>query len=326
MQISGVQESWELDDGTGNTYSVSSEVSMKAGMNRNLPNQVRILTESEIQERLYGEYLNRSRKIHLKSTHSKNPYSSAEPTTVPLSKESDCSKQQAEEGDPEWTGTVILVGELQRLRAELITLKQERERLERELSYFLAEPTTLGSQVEAPSVAKTNTNTHQVSRSNQISVNLPSQLCNKNVEGHAPLTSDCRGDVQQGKGTSEAVKKVATLTTQLFIKLVWIAIVLAVVGYPLGVHFLQASPSLGTEPSPYTVQVAVYDVRPIADQALGLLQELGYPAFLVELPNRNGKPRYRIYVGRFVTKEEAQIERAQLASDQRFSDAFVRIK
>lgn len=107
--------------------------------------------------------------------------------------------------------------------------------------------------------------------------------------------------------------------------LVWVAILVGTVGYPVGLRLLQASPA-GGELSPYTVQAAVYDVRPLAEQFANLLQELGYPAFLAETTRRGGKPRYRIYVGRFVTKQEAEAQRLRLTSDPRFSDAFVRIQ
>lgn len=102
-------------------------------------------------------------------------------------------------------------------------------------------------------------------------------------------------------------------------------LLLGLIGYPLGVRLLQASPT-GPEPSPYTVQVAVYDLRPAAERALTYLKDLGYPAFLVELPRRDGRLRYRIYVGQFVTKEEGSLEQERLTADPRFKDAFVRIQ
>ncbi len=108
-------------------------------------------------------------------------------------------------------------------------------------------------------------------------------------------------------------------------KFFFLLAVVTVLLYPVGVQLLQASPNLLPEPAPYTVQVAVYDVKSSADQALSYLQELGYPAFLVESSRRrDGRPRYRIYVGQYVTKQEASLEKAKLTGDKNFSDAFVR--
>ena len=95
-----------------------------------------------------------------------------------------------------------------------------------------------------------------------------------------------------------------------------------------GPRALQASPSAG-DLTPYTVQVAVYDGRGMAAQAQRLLQELGYDAFIVQMSRAGGSSRYRIYVGRFVTKEEAASESQRLAADTRFrdfKDAFVLVR
>lgn len=108
-------------------------------------------------------------------------------------------------------------------------------------------------------------------------------------------------------------------------KRVGILLLILSAGYPLGAKFLSASPA-AMEPTPYTIQVAVYEARSIAEQALQLLRELDCPAFLVESVSRSGKKQFRIYVGQFVTKTEAQIEKDRLLSDPRFADAFVRIR
>lgn len=105
-----------------------------------------------------------------------------------------------------------------------------------------------------------------------------------------------------------------------------VTLLLAGFSLSLGVQILQASVPLTLDPTPYTVQVAVYDVIQPAYQALQHLQQRGYPAFIVEVPRKDGKPRYRIYVGRYVTKTEAAQERLKLTSDTWFSDAFVRVK
>lgn len=177
---------------------------------------IRVLTESEIQDRLYGRYLGRR-------PGPKGPGQSPRPETD------------------------LLSSEVIRLRQELLALRQERNRLGKELGWNLL-----------------------------------------------------------GKGLG-------------------ILLLVIGIGYPVGVRLLQASPT-GPEPSPYTVQVGVYDVRPAAERALNHLREFGYPAFWVESSRRDGRPRYRIYVGQFVTKEEASLEREKLIADPRFKDAFVRIQ
>ncbi len=103
-------------------------------------------------------------------------------------------------------------------------------------------------------------------------------------------------------------------------------VLLVLIGYPVGQRFLQASPS-SVEASAYTLQVAVYHKPQPAESAQEYLRGLGYPAFQVEMPRRLGRKQYRVYVGRFVTRPEAELERERLASDPRFSefkDAFVR--
>jgi hypothetical protein len=104
-------------------------------------------------------------------------------------------------------------------------------------------------------------------------------------------------------------------------------LLLGIFGYLSGTA-LQASPSAG-DFTPYTVQVAVYNGPVLAGQARGLLKELGYDAFVAEMPRLDGKLRYRVYVGSFVTKEEAARESKRLEADPRFQDfkdAFVLIR
>lgn len=106
-------------------------------------------------------------------------------------------------------------------------------------------------------------------------------------------------------------------------------LLLGAVGYLSGVRWIQASPVSTGELSPYTVQVAVYDVRGLAERTLLALRRLQYDAFLVEQPRRDGRTRYRLYVGSFITREEANLEQARLAGDPRFADfkdAFVRFR
>ena len=191
---------------------------------------VRVLSESEIHDRLYGSYFGRKRV----------PARSSSPSP-----------------DSSWTGSEILTGELQRLRSELISLRQEKERLAVRLE-----------RTPAPGT---------------------------------------------GGGW--------------FGKLFGFLLLLGVFGYLSGT-VLQAAPSAG-DFTPYTVQVAVYNGPVQAGQARGLLKELGYDAFTAEMPRMDGKPRYRVYVGSFVTKEEAARESKRLEMDPRFrdfKDAFVLIR
>ena len=105
-------------------------------------------------------------------------------------------------------------------------------------------------------------------------------------------------------------------------------LLIGAVGYLVGGKALQASPSL-SDVTPYTVQVAVYDGRRMAEQAERFLTELEYDAFLVEMSRGLQSSRYRIYVGSFVTKEEANRESQRLAADTRFQDfkdAFVLVR
>ncbi len=203
--------------------------------------RVKVLTESEIQDKLYGIYLGRHRTS---------------------------SEKVSYESNAQWTGTEILGSEFNRLRNELMVLREEKELLARELARQQQSGRSFDSTRLHPSSAR---------------------------------------------------------ILQLFGKGFWIVILLGGISYPIGVRFLQASPP-AQEASPYTVQVAVYNLESAATVALSSLQQLGYDAFLVESPYRNGKRKYHIYVGRFVTKEEATLERARLTSDPRFADAFVRIQ
>ena len=214
---------------------------------------IKALTEKEIQQRLYGKYQN-----SWKGTHPDSP--------------SRTGKELGPVTDSEWTGAEILTSELKRLRSDLIALRQERERLATQL------------------------------------------------EQHIHSCQNSPGSSWEPQGL--ALKK----TSRNFLKkLMMVAILSVCVGMPVGFRFLQASPA-GNDPSPFTIQVAVYDVKSTADQAMIRLQELGYPAFFVETPRPNGKRRYRIYVGRFVTKGEAELERERLTADPRFADAFVRLQ
>ncbi len=215
----------------------------------------RVLSEAEIQERLYGGYLGRRR--------TPAPPRVAEPVT----RSSVRAPERSAEPAPAWTGQEILSGELNRLRSELILLRQEKERLQSQMRRM--------SPVPAPAAQ--------------------------------------REDGGRGGWTGGLLA---------FLLLV------GALGTLAGIRVLQASPAAG-EATPYTIQVAVYDVRPMADRAQQLLQELGYAAFLVSMPRADGRDRYRIYVGSYVTREEARQEYGRLTHDPRFrdlKDAFIRLR
>ena len=216
--------------------------------------EVKVLTESEIQERLYGGYLGKSQRTAVSQAPLQRPVAQKSPSK---------SVVVADRPDVVWTGAEILKGELSQLRSELVSLRRERENLQSRLK-----------RLSTPSVSGRE--------------NLPGVWMRK-------LTAFV-----------------------LLAGLLWL---------PLSSRGLQASPAAG-DLTPYTVQVGVYDVQPMAQRAVSYLKGLGYDAFLVGLRRRNGRKRYRIYVGSFVTDEEASLERSRLASDvrfQSFKDAFVRI-
>lgn len=195
------------------------------------PSEVKILSEREIQSKLYGGYLSRR---------------------LPES---------------QWTGSEILTQELERLRTELISLRQEKEKLATTLSRL-----------------------------------KPRQ----EVVHHAPVPS----------------------AAGWLGKLAAAALVLAAGGYVVNDR-LQALPATG-DPTPFTVQAAVYDTQVPAQLAVQFLEGLSYGAFVVEVPRKkDGRVRYRVCVGSYVTKDEADMERLRLVGDPRFGyfkDAFVRLR
>ena len=207
----------------------------------------RPLSESEIQDRLYGSYLGRKKAA----------------LPPPAQPPAPAQTHSAPSAHSAWTGSEILTGELHRLRSELVSLRQEKERLAVRLE-----------RVSQPAPAKT------------------------------------------GSGIGSWIGKMFGFL-----------LLMGTLGY-LSSAALQASPSFG-DFTPYTVQVAVYNGRAMADQSRNLLRELGYQAFVVETPRGNGAFRYRVYVGSFVTKEEAARESKRLEADTRFrdfKDAFVLIR
>ena len=88
---------------------------------------------------------------------------------------------------------------------------------------------------------------------------------------------------------------------------------------------LEAQPPLfgGPTGTLYTVQAGVYDVKILADRLVETLGQEGYPAFLVEGTTRRGTPRYRVYVGRYADKVEAQVQLDLLKRNPRLQDSFI---
>ena len=209
---------------------------------------VKVLSESEIQQKLYGGY--RAKRVQ-------TPWSPPPPAR-----------------NAEWSGQEILSGELQRLRSELIELRQEKDHLAQRLAQITPAFSPPQEQV--------------------VWISPSARRQGRNWGG----------------------------------RLVVALGVLGLVGYWMGGRILQASPMAG-DPTPYTVQAAVYDGKTPAHLAVDYLSGFSYPAFLMELPRKNRQTRYRVCVGNFVTKEEANLERLRLLGDPRFphfKDAFVRVR
>lgn len=225
--------------------------------------EVKILSEREIQDRLYGGYLGRRRSSQTAGRAAPTRTTGTRPAPTEGAPESLRRESQ-------WTGSEILSHELERLRAELITLRREKEKLATTLDHLSRSAQPIEAQVHrAP----------------------------------APSAASWLG------------------------KLTAVVILLAAGGYAVNDR-LQALPATG-DATPFTVQAAVYDTRIPAQLAVQFLENLSYGAFLVEVPRKDGRVRYRVCVGSYVTKEEAATERLRLVGDPRFEyfkDAFVRLR
>ena len=251
---------------------------------KNLSQPPRPLSEAEIHDRLYGSIAGKK----------KNPV--PPPVKPELSSPAVPSVRAASPvlSEGTWSGAEILSGELKQLRSELISLREEKERLEKKIQKI---------EVSRQTVSKTETIRASVGPLHSVETIRASS---------SPARSS--GGQQQG------------WLSHLF----GLTLLLLATAYLFGVQKLQASPSFaGSDPTPYTVQVAVYDVRNRADQTLVYLKDLGYEPFLVDSRRQDGRSRYRVYVGSFVTSDEADRERMRLEGDPRFQDfkdAFVRLQ
>lgn len=220
---------------------------------------LRPLSESEIQEQLYGEYHAGFRRRVRASAPAVSP------TPVPRR-------------ESPWTGEEILRSELKRLTRELTTLQREKEHLVavagwRRLGWSprlirpMARLRTLGSEFVA---AATNPSTTWI------------------VLGFSLLASALLGRLYHA---------------------------VALEAYP-------TSPKLAAG-GLYSVQVGVYEVKPLAQQLVDTLSRQGHPAFLVEFPSRRGKSRYRVYVGRYGSRATAQEGLKALRQYPFLADSFI---
>lgn len=259
-----------------------------------LPEGLKPLSESEIQERLYGGY----RGLRCRPSPLRDDPSPPKPALFH-------KKGRKEEGKREWTGAEILYGELRRLRSELLALKKEREQIRSQMR-----------QVGPPEVRRSELGSEPGGRT----INLTDLIPQGGQAPEAPeIGNSARWVSPQGRTPATPAWR--------FWAAGWVLLV-GFLAYPLGARFLQASPPVWEDSAPYTVQVAVYDVEFMAQRAVEHLRSLGYEAFRVGMRRQNGRSRFRIYVGSFLDRRDAEALRLRLASDDRFQDfkdAFVRL-
>ena len=77
---------------------------------------------------------------------------------------------------------------------------------------------------------------------------------------------------------------------------------------------------------PYVIQVCTYANQTDANKLVDRMKELHLPAFVQPLVRSNGKAYYLVFLGRFETFQEAQIKLKQFRSQpiaQSFQDSFV---
>ncbi len=216
------------------------------------PPHFRRLSESEIQDRLYGEYHSGRRRRPADDLPPRPALLPPTPASVP--------EEQT------WTGQEILTHELQRLSQELTTLRQERELLATELTR------------RRPASAVTTT------RSRLWVVPRSWVMVGALLVASAGLAALCHTVV------------------------------------------LEAQPPLlgaGAPGTVYSVQAGVYDVKILAERMRDTLSQEGYPVFLMEGTTRRGTPRYRVYVGRYASKVEAQVQLDLLKRNVRVQDSFI---
>ncbi len=77
---------------------------------------------------------------------------------------------------------------------------------------------------------------------------------------------------------------------------------------------------------PYTIQVMVYENKEGARKAVDDLKRRGFPAFIKENKTVSGKLQLRIYVGEFMTQEEAKSTLTMLKNNPSYYESFIRKK
>ena len=238
---------------------------------------LRRLSESEIQDRLYGEYHGRRRRQTIVDT-------------VTLA-------EVAPPVERSWTGEEILKHELVRLTQELTTLRREQSRIASEMTRRQASPPVAAAASQGAVVP------------------LPSA---------APVTPTVRV-------LTATARRPVNASTASAGGALWMVAGLLIVGSAMAaVVFhavvLEAQPLVLSAPVPgslYSLQVGVYDGRLMAQQFIDQLSQVGYPAFLVERSTRSGRPQYRVYVGRYASRVEAQVQLDLLQRHPLLKESFI---
>lgn len=185
-----------------------------------------------------------------------------------------------------WDGTEILKRELARLTHELQALRQERERL--------------AARVPAAALGRVVSN--PLSRAAPRAAPSPAAIV------AAPMGEPVSA-ARSGRGT--------------WLVLGGVLLIAAALGAGFHVMVLEANPSLLSDGRLYSVQVGVYDVKPLAARFVDMLSREGHPAFLVEQPRHLSRPRYRVYVGQYASRQDAQAELAMLQRHPLLNGSFI---
>lgn len=252
---------------------------------------LRRLSENEIQEQLYGEYLGPHRR----------PAAPPAPRLVAPTKTSAPAPVSTE---PAWTGQEILARELQRLSQELDQLRQEKTKLASELARRAR------VSVETVTAAEDVQQIHVQARGERP-VRLEARAASVTVIERAAAREPEASEVIGG----------AQFWMMLGLLLFLSASMAA------GVYTVASEaqpPALGGRTGGlYSVQVGVYDAQPPAQRFVDALCREGQPAFLVRGASRRGAPRYVVYVGRYPSKVEAQVQLDLLKHNPILADSFV---
>ena len=255
---------------------------------------LRRLSETEIQERLYGEY----RGPRLKpSTPPPPPRPAATPTKT--------SAPAPVSTEPAWTGQEILSRELQRLSQELDQLRQEKGKLASELARRAKVSVEAVTAAEDLPQIRMHARTERAAR----------------PEGRAASVTVIERPASAEPEFSSAEPSGA----QFWMMLGLLLILSASMAVGLSTMASEAQPPLLGSGSGglYSVQVGVYDAKAPAQRFVDALCREGQPAFLVQGTTRRGAARYVAYVGRYPSKVEAQVQLDLLKHNPLLADSFV---